>query len=99
MDQRIGRVSTPFLVCKAPVLARQVYLAHRPLRRLGAKAVLAQHVLPQLHTFIPQGLLLLSLSNRHLPVPVRRQRHPPGGIEIWNQRLRVADLLRLVFGP
>ena len=99
VDQRIGGVGTPARIGKAPVRARQVGLALRFGLPIRTKAVLSQHLLPHRHAFLHQRLLLRRVGDRHLAVPVLRQLHPAGRVHIGGQRLRIGQLLGLVFQP
>ena len=99
VDQRIGGVRAPARVGETAVAARHVGGLPGLFLPAGAQSVLRQHLLPHLHPFLPQRLLLRGIGQRHLAVPVLRQPHPPRRVHPRHQRLRIGQLLALVFQP
>ena len=99
MDQRIGGMRAPPRIGEAAVAARQFGFGRSLRGGIGAEPVLAQNLLPQSDAFLHQRLLLCRIGERHLPVPVLCQLHPPRGIEEGRKRLRIGKLLGLVFEP
>ena len=99
MDQRIGGMRAPPRIGEAAVATRQFGFGRSLRGGIGAEPVLAQNLLPQSDAFLHQRLLLCRIGERHLPVPVLCQLHPPRGIEEGRKRLRIGKLLGLVFEP
>ncbi len=99
MQQREGRVRAPARIGKTAITARQLRVALGSFTRLGAKAILPQHIFPQPEAFVPQHLLLLDIRQRHLPIPALCHRHPARGIEIGQHRLRIGQPLGLILQP
>ena len=98
MDQRKGGMRAPPGIGEAAILQRHLGIVGRNTGHL-AQTVLPQHLLPQLHAFLHQLLLLRRIGDRHLAEPVLSDALPAGGIEIGGHGLRIGELFCLILHP